>query len=44
MNPGLKIVARAHSNEEVKHLLSHGANRAILGEEEIGRQLVLAAV
>ena len=44
MNPKLKIVARAHSTEEVKHLLSHGANRAILGEEEIGRQLVLAAV
>ena len=44
MNPALKIVARAHSNEEVKHLLSHGADRAILGEEEIGRQLVLAAV
>ncbi len=44
MNPTVKIAARAHSNEEVKHLLSHGADRAILGEEEIGRQLVLAAV
>lgn len=44
MNPALKIIARAHSEEEVRHLLSHGANRAIRGEEEIARQLVLSAV
>lgn len=43
MNPSLKIIARAHSNEEVRHLLGHGADRAIMGEEEIARQLVLSA-
>jgi CPA2 family monovalent cation:H+ antiporter-2 len=44
MKPDIKIVARAHSNEEVQHLLGHGADRAIMGEEEIARQLVLSAV
>ena len=43
-NPALKIIARAHSKEEVQHLLGHGADRAIMGEEEIARQLVLSAV
>jgi CPA2 family monovalent cation:H+ antiporter-2 len=41
--PGIRIVARAHSRDEVKHLLAHGADRVVMGEEEIARQLVLAA-
>ena len=43
LNPALKVIARAHSKDEVKHLLAHGADRVIMGEEEIARQLVLAA-
>ena len=36
INPGLLIVARAHSDEEVEHLKRHGANKVIMGEREIG--------
>jgi len=35
INPGLLIVARAHSDEEVEYLLRHGASRVIMGEREI---------
>ena len=42
LNPAVKVIARAHSKEEVKHLLGHGADRVIEGEEEIARQLVLS--
>ncbi|PKR87983.1 Kef family K(+) transporter [Pleomorphomonas diazotrophica] len=35
INASLLIVARAHSNEEVEHLLRHGADRVIMGEREI---------
>ncbi|MBW8792019.1 MAG: NAD-binding protein, partial [Rhizobium leguminosarum] len=34
-NPGLPIVARAHFDAEVDHLLSLGASRVIMGEREI---------
>lgn len=35
INPALLIVARAHSDEEVEHLLHHGASKVIMGEREI---------
>ncbi|PIO98306.1 cation:proton antiporter [Pleomorphomonas carboxyditropha] len=35
INPDLLIVARAHSDEEVEHLLRHGASKVIMGEREI---------
>jgi CPA2 family monovalent cation:H+ antiporter-2 len=34
-NPDLPIVARAHFDAEVDHLLSHGASKVIMGEREI---------
>jgi monovalent cation:H+ antiporter-2, CPA2 family len=34
-NPGLPIVARAHFDAEVEHLLSLGASKVIMGEREI---------
>jgi hypothetical protein len=34
-NPGIEIVARAHSDAEVEHLQQFGANRIVLGELEI---------
>jgi CPA2 family monovalent cation:H+ antiporter-2 len=42
LRPDLTIVARAHSSDEVKHLLDHGADKVVMGEEEIARQMVLA--
>ena len=44
LKPDLAIIARAHSAEEARHLKSHGANRVVMAEEEIARQLVLAAL
>ncbi|HWB51296.1 MAG TPA: YbaL family putative K(+) efflux transporter [Stellaceae bacterium] len=39
-NPALEIVARAHFDAEVDHLLQHGANRVIMGEREIARSML----
>jgi monovalent cation:H+ antiporter-2, CPA2 family len=39
-NPGIKIVARAHSDAEVDHLTRLGANIAIMGEREIARGMI----
>ena len=40
INPDIQIIARAHSDEEVKHLISHGAGQVILGELEIARRML----
>ena len=40
VNPGLLIIARAHSTEEVTHLRSNGANLVIMGEDEIARAMI----
>ncbi|HET8534746.1 MAG TPA: YbaL family putative K(+) efflux transporter [Sphingomicrobium sp.] len=42
LKPEIRIVARAHSAEEVEHLKQHGADRVIRGEEEIARQMIAA--
>jgi monovalent cation:H+ antiporter-2, CPA2 family len=39
-NPGLEIVARAHSDAEVEHLTSLGADVVIMGEREIARSMI----
>ena len=39
-NPELEIVARAHSDAEVEHLLRCGATYTILGEREIARGML----
>ena len=39
-NPGLEIVARAHSDTEAAHLIAHGANRVVMGEEQIARGML----
>ncbi|PKU23847.1 YbaL family putative K(+) efflux transporter [Telmatospirillum siberiense] len=38
-NPGLHIIARAHSDAEVEHLTSQGADQVIMGEREIARSI-----
>jgi CPA2 family monovalent cation:H+ antiporter-2 len=35
VNPSLTIVARGHSDNEVKHLLEHGADAAVMAEREL---------
>ena len=39
VNPALTIVARAHSDAEVDYLRKLGADRTIMGEEEIARRM-----
>jgi CPA2 family monovalent cation:H+ antiporter-2 len=39
-NPGLKIVARAHSDAEVEHLDHHGADAVVMGEREIAGAMI----
>jgi CPA2 family monovalent cation:H+ antiporter-2 len=36
----MRIVARAHSEAEVEHLIRHGADRVIMGEKEIAHGMV----
>jgi CPA2 family monovalent cation:H+ antiporter-2 len=38
-NPGLAILARAHSDEEVAYLHKAGADATIMGESEIARSM-----
>jgi CPA2 family monovalent cation:H+ antiporter-2 len=39
LNPELTLLARAHSDTEVKHLLAHGADGAVLAERELAFSL-----
>ena len=39
INPGLTLLARAHSDAEVRHLLEHGADGAVLAERELAFSL-----
>lgn len=39
-NPALNIVARAHADAEVDHLVEHGAGTVIMGEREIARAMI----
>lgn len=39
LNPALTVLARAHSEAEVRHLLQHGADGAVLAERELAFSL-----
>ncbi|MDO9382565.1 MAG: YbaL family putative K(+) efflux transporter [Hyphomicrobiaceae bacterium] len=39
-NPGIRIIARAHSDDEVNHLTDLGADTVIMGEREIARGML----
>lgn len=39
-NPGINVIARAHSDAEVDHLKGLGADTVIMGEREIARGIV----
>jgi CPA2 family monovalent cation:H+ antiporter-2 len=40
INPGLPIIARAHTDAEVEHLQTLGADVTIMGEREIAAAMV----
>jgi CPA2 family monovalent cation:H+ antiporter-2 len=40
LNPKLPIIARAHSEEEIEHLKSHGATKVIMGEYLIAQAMI----
>ena len=44
INPALTILARAHSDAEVKHLLAHGADGAVLAEKELAHSMAEMAM
>jgi CPA2 family monovalent cation:H+ antiporter-2 len=39
INPDLTLLARAHSDAEVKHLLEHGADGTVMAERELAHSL-----
>jgi len=39
-NPDLDIVARAHSDAQVEHLMARGANHTIMVEREVARGML----
>jgi len=40
LNPGIVIIARAHSDEEVAHLVKKGSNHVVMGEREIAKAIL----
>jgi monovalent cation:H+ antiporter-2, CPA2 family len=42
-NPGLPIIARAHSDAEAQHLMSHGATSIVIGETELALEMLRRA-
>ncbi|MGH6864975.1 MAG: YbaL family putative K(+) efflux transporter [Methyloceanibacter sp.] len=40
INPHLPIVARAHSEDEIEHLMKHGASLVVMGEHEIAKAMI----
>jgi CPA2 family monovalent cation:H+ antiporter-2 len=44
INPELTILARAHSDSEVRHLLAHGADGAVLAEKELAHSMAEMAL
>jgi CPA2 family monovalent cation:H+ antiporter-2 len=43
-NSNIRIIARAHSEEAKTYLRSIGADVVLIGEDELGRSMVTAAV
>ncbi len=39
LNPGITVLARAHSDGEVQHLIAHGADGAVMAERELAYSL-----
>jgi len=43
VNPGLQIVARAHSDAEAEHVRKYGADSVIIGEQELAHAMLAQA-
>ncbi|KFN51243.1 YbaL family putative K(+) efflux transporter [Arenimonas composti] len=43
-NAGMTILARAHGDKEVRHLLAHGADGAVLAEKELAHSMAEMAL
>jgi CPA2 family monovalent cation:H+ antiporter-2 len=43
-NPKIEIIARAHYDDEIEHLMKHGADHVIMGEREIAAGMVKYAL
>jgi CPA2 family monovalent cation:H+ antiporter-2 len=39
LNPAISVLARAHSETQVRYLLEHGADAAVLAERELAYSL-----
>jgi monovalent cation:H+ antiporter-2, CPA2 family len=39
LNPAITVLARAHSDGQVRHLLEHGADGAVMAERELAHSL-----
>ncbi len=44
LNPALVVFARAHGEAELKHLLEHGADGAVLAERELAHSMAEMAL
>ncbi len=40
LNASLPIIARAHSEAEIEHLMKHGATAVVMGEHEIAKAML----
>jgi CPA2 family monovalent cation:H+ antiporter-2 len=40
LNPGIRIFARSHSDAEIEHLRSFGADMIVSGEQEIAQTMI----
>jgi CPA2 family monovalent cation:H+ antiporter-2 len=43
-NPKIEIVARAHYDDEIEHLMQHGADHVVMGEREIAAGMLKYAL
>jgi CPA2 family monovalent cation:H+ antiporter-2 len=44
LKPGLRIIARAHSDDEVAHLTKLGAGEVVMGERELAAKMLSLAI
>ncbi|MBU3077395.1 YbaL family putative K(+) efflux transporter [Sphingomonas quercus] len=44
INPALTIISRAHSDEQVAHMLRHGADEVVMGEQQVAAEMLSLAI
>lgn len=43
LNQNIPIIARAHSDDEGRHLANHGADNVVIGKQEVASKMLLLA-